>query len=73
MLDNDTKCSSKFGLLKRSTEIDEQLIQASQDEDAEFFVNGTPSFARKASCLDKMLSEIDAVTRAMQTKQRTLG
>ncbi len=72
VLDNDTMWSSKVGLLKRFTEIREQLIQASEHEDADIFVNSTPSFARKATRFYEMLSEIDVVTRAMQTKGRTL-
>ena len=62
-----------MNLLKRFNEIRAELIDASEHRDAEFTVNSSEGFGKKCQRYHRMLSEIDVVTKVLQTSGRTLG
>ena len=73
VLDNETRWSGKVLMLKRFIEIRSEIIEASEHEDSEFYVNTSPIFAARTSRHYRMLREIDAVTKSLQIRGRTLA
>ena len=73
ILDNETRWSGKMNLLKRFNEVRAELIDASEHRDTEFTVNSSEGFAQKCQRYHRMLSEVDVVTKVLQTSGRTLG
>ena len=73
LLSNDTRWSGKVAVVRRFIDIKEQLIEASEHEDSDFFVNTSSSFKSKTKRYFSMLSEINVVTKSLQEKGRTLA
>lgn len=60
-------------MLKRFYRIRDELVNASKHEDANFSIDSSVRFAGQVRRFCAMLSEIDVVTKSLQTRGRTLG
>ena len=70
---NATRWSGKSQMLTRYIRIREDLLKASRDENASITMDRSAQFLSKVSKSQAMLAEINAVTKQLQCRYRTLS
>ncbi len=73
VLCNKTRWSGKHEMLLRFIRIRDQIIEASYDVDCTINIDRTISFLRQVEKYSKMFSEMNTVTKSLQTRVRTLS
>jgi len=73
ILYNKTRWSGKYEMIARFTKIRSQLIEASQDDDADIPMPAHLAYGTTVSKYEDMLSEIQVATKLLQKKESTLS
>lgn len=73
VLNYETRWSGKRRMLDRFIKIRNKLIEASMSMDADLIIGKPPDFEMDTQKFARMLAEIDAVTKSLQTRAHTLA
>ena len=73
VLDSDTRWSGKVYMPRQFNKLKAHIVKAVRDEKAEIPVDTTPLFAAKPMKYQKMLDEIDFVTKSIENNGRKLA
>ena len=72
-LDNDTRWSGKFEILKQFAKMRDDILEAAEHPDCDIKMNKSNAFANKTNRYVRMLKEINDVTRSLQSDGHTLA
>lgn len=72
VLPNETRWSGKYELLQRFYRIRDELIEASEHDDANILIDSSSSFFINVRRHCHILAEINVVAKSLQQRSRTL-